>query len=79
IGCQYRKWKLKNEPDKLDTININLYFDEDAHCVDEETGIEKIGDEIWTGEGEFILPDFCKFVKFLNSWVIENESSDANE
>lgn len=71
IGCQYRKWKLINEPDKLDAINVNLYFDEDAHCSDEEIKIEKIGQEIWTGEGEFKLPDFSNFVKFLNSWIVD--------
>ncbi len=80
IGCQYRKWRLKNEPDNLDTININLYFDEDAPCSDNEMKKESKGDQIWTGEGEFILPNFANFVKFLSSWVItKNEESDSHE
>lgn len=73
IGCQYREWKLKIEPDELDTINVNFYFDEDAHCTDEKTGVEQKGSEIWTGNGEFILPDFPKLVKFLNSWVVDKK------
>lgn len=70
IGCQYGKWKLQTEPDKTDTVQVNLYFDEDAPTNDEELYVEKKGGEIWTGEGEFMLPDFSKFVKFLKSWII---------
>lgn len=62
IGCQYGKWKLQNEPDITDTININSYYDEDAPCDDKQS---------WTGEGELILPDFCKFVEFLRSLMID--------
>jgi len=61
IGGVLGEWKLKNEPDKEDTININLYFDEDAAI-----------EENWTGEGKFILPDFTKFVNFLASMIINN-------
>ena len=61
IGGVLGRWKLKNEPDKEDTININLYFDEDA-AIDED----------WTGKGKFILPDFTKFVNFLSSMIINN-------
>lgn len=74
IGGQYSKWKLKREPDKDDTININLYFDEDGFTnSDDEKGEEKKGDEIWTGEGELLLPDFSKFVNFLQSMILENK------
>ncbi len=63
IGCCYGKWKLITEPDKTDTINVNLYFDEDAHDIDEKN-IEKLGQEIWTGEGEFIFLDFVNLLNF---------------
>jgi hypothetical protein len=85
IGGVFGEWKLKNEPDKEDTININLYFDEDA-AIDESANIstaietertdssttERKGKEIWTGNGKFILPDFAKFVEFLTSMIISN-------
>ena len=82
IGGVFGIWKLKNEPDKEDTININLYFDEDA-AIDEAVNVtinrgtaEKIndvkGNENWTGKGRFILPDFAKFVNFLTSMIINN-------
>jgi hypothetical protein len=81
IGGVFGEWKLKNEPDKEDTININLYFDEDA-AIDESADIltetidssttERKGKEVWTGNGKFILPDFAKFVNFLTSMIINN-------
>ena len=64
IGGVFGEWKLKNEPDKEDTININLYFDEDA-AIDED----------WTGKGRFILPDFAKFVNFLTTMIINNNEN----
>jgi hypothetical protein len=74
IGGKYGEWKLRTEPDKDDTININLYFDEDGPENDTvEKMVEKKGDEIWTGEGRLILPDFSKLVNFLKSMVIQNE------
>jgi len=72
IGCQYGKWKLKAEPDKMDTLNVNLYFDEDAPTMTEEINVEKKGGEAWTGKGELILPDFSRFVTFLTSMIINN-------
>lgn len=73
IGGQYSKWKLKREPDKDDTININLYFDEDGFSnLDDTKGEEKKGDETWTGEGELLIPDFSKFVNFLQSMILED-------
>ncbi len=74
IGCNYGEWSLKSEPSKEDSVNIDLYFDEDAAFdpkEDKET--ETRGEELWTGNGEFILPDFSKLVKFLNSMVSDNE------
>lgn len=73
IGCHFGKWKLKAEPSKDDTINLNLYYDEDAYTnLEEKTGVEKKGEEDWTGEGELTLIDFKKLVLFLNSMVTEN-------
>jgi hypothetical protein len=81
IGGVFGDWKLKNEPDKEDTININLYFDEDA-AIDETASISeteeisnKKGNESWTGKGRFILPDFAKFVNFLTTMIINNNES----
>lgn len=70
VGAQYGKWKLKKEPDKEDTIQINSYFDEDAHTC-EQDGIkeEKRNEEIWTGEGELTIIDFAKFVEFIQSVI----------
>jgi hypothetical protein len=73
IGCQYGKWKLKREPDEEDTIKVNLYFDEDAPIdIDDSKNEEKMGEEFWTGEGELVLPDFSKFVAFLQSVILHN-------
>ena len=74
IGGRYGKWKLKRQPDKDDTININFYFDEDAPCdLDDKKGEEKKGDESWTGEGELFLPNFSKFVTFLQSMILDDK------
>ncbi len=70
IGCQYGEWRLKREPDKDDTININLYFDESFLAnPNADIKVETTGGEVWTGEGELILPDFKKFVDFLQSMI----------
>ncbi|MDT0650832.1 SIR2 family protein [Autumnicola edwardsiae] len=80
IGRNYGKWKLKSEPSKDDTVNLNLYFDEDgAIDLSEEIKKETKGEEIWTGKGEFILPDFGKLIKFLNSMVSDNEIKNLGE
>ncbi|MFH1238255.1 MAG: SIR2 family protein [archaeon] len=74
VGCKLGKWKLRAEPDKNDTPNINLYFDEDAPINgNEDKGKEKKGEEIWTGEGEFMLPKFSSLVLFLKAMIIDNE------
>ena len=80
IGCNYGEWKLKSEPSKDDTVNLNLYFDEDgAIDSNEEKNKEAKGEEVWTGKGEFILPDFGKLVTFLNSMVSDNEIKKLGE
>ena len=55
IGCKYGPWKLKTEPNIDDTVNLNLYFDEDGptNQMDIE-GEEKKGAETWTGYGGFV-------------------------
>lgn len=74
IGCNFGEWVLKSEPSKDDTVTLNLYFDEDAYTdPTEELEKEAKGEEIWTGKGEFILPDFSKLVRFLNSMINDNE------
>lgn len=80
IGCNYGEWALKSEPSKEDTIGINYYFDEDA-SLDSVVGknIEVQSGEVWTGKGEFLLPDFSKLVKFLNSMVTDNEIKKLGE
>lgn len=80
IGCSFGEWTLKSEPSKEDSVNIDLYFDEDA-AIDpkEEKKKETKGEEVWTGKGEFILPDFSKLVRFLNSMVSDNEIKKLGE
>ncbi len=80
IGCNYGEWVLKSEPSKDDTVSLNLYFDEDAHSNKaEELNKEVTGEEIWTGKGEFVLPDFSKLVNFLNAMINENEIKKLGE
>jgi hypothetical protein len=75
IGGQFGEWMLKREPDKEDTINIDSYFDEDGsfdkNC---ELNKEVMGNENWAGKGELVLPDFSKFVKFLQTMILEDET-----
>jgi hypothetical protein len=67
IGCKKGKWKLKSEPDKDDTVHVNLYYDEDAPEIDPATK-----DVTWTGFGEFILPDYSRLVNFLDQMILSN-------
>ncbi len=68
IGCKYGKWRLRAEPDKDETPNINIFYDEDAPFNNDEIlNTEKKGNQDWTGEGKFILPNFDKLVNFLKS------------
>jgi hypothetical protein len=68
IGCKKGQWKLKSEPDKDDTVQVNLYYDEDAPETDPVTK-----DLTWTGFGEFVLPDFSRLVNFLDQMIADNE------
>jgi hypothetical protein len=74
VGGVLGEWKLKAEPDKDDTININYYFDEDApepEAIEIKTTGK--GSEKWSGNGRFLLPDFANFVEFLTSMIINNK------
>ncbi|TXK93972.1 hypothetical protein BMR11_15965 [Methylococcaceae bacterium CS5] len=73
IGGQIGEWKLKREPDKEDTINIGAYFAIDSKVEITAKG-ERTGAEEWTGKGELNLPDFSKFVSFLQRMIIEDNS-----
>ena len=74
IGSVYGKWKLKREPDKNDTLNVQWYFDEDAPInTSIDIKVEQQGNEVWTGEGELVLPDFVRFVSFLKNMIPKNE------
>ena len=76
IGGVYGKWKLKREPDKEDTINVNFYYDEDAYSNNEDAiSSDSERKEIlqgWSGEGELIITDFSRFVAFLKNMIITN-------
>src|ERR1035437_2721898 len=76
IGKQFGNRKLRKEPGKDETPNVNLYFDE-LWITNKQDELNKKLDPIWTGEGKFILPDFSKFVEFLNSMMVENSLTNA--
>ncbi|MGP1458344.1 MAG: SIR2 family protein [Treponema sp.] len=69
IGGKYGQWRLQRIPDKEDSINIDTYFDEDAH-TDQEDKYKIEIEQKWMGTGELILPNFEKFVKFLSAMII---------
>ena len=62
IGGKFGEWKLKAIPTQEDSIQIDSYFDEDAAEPD----------KAWTGQGDFKLVDFAKFVTFLKTLHYEN-------
>lgn len=75
IGCKYGEWRLKREPDKNDTLNVNCYFDESfTPNPDDKIKVESKAVVLWTGEGELTIPDFKKFVDFLQSMIFEPHS-----
>lgn len=73
IGGKFGEWRLRDEPQKNESIRISQYFDEDASLPSKEVGDHK-GDERWEGTGRFLLPDFCKLTEFLN----DLSSSETN-
>ena len=79
IGSTHGIWKLKREPDKNDALNIQWYFDEDAPINNEvEINTVQKGNEVWTGEGELVLPDFVRFVDFLKKMIPKNEWEESD-
>lgn len=80
IGCKFGEWQLRSEPGSEDTVQTNLYFDEDApYNEEDELNEEKTGEASWTGKGEFMLADFKLLVRFLNSMIGENEIKTFGE
>ena len=70
IGGVFGYWKLKREPNKDDSLNIDLYYDEDAYSnIDDEKGTEI--EQKWTGEGELVLIDFTICTVFKEHGVSE--------
>jgi SIR2-like protein len=65
IGGRFGEWRLRDEPNVSDSIQIDQYFDEDAAIPSVEEG-EHMGGELWKGTGRFLLPDFCRLTDFLN-------------
>jgi len=79
IGSVYGTWRLKREPDKSDSLNTQWYFDEDAPInKDVEIKTEQQGNEVWTGYGELVLPNFVRFVDFLKNMIPKNEWEDSD-
>lgn len=65
IGGRFGEWRLRDEPEKNESLRVSQYFDEDASLPSKEAGDHK-GDEKWEGTGCFLLPDFRKLTEFLN-------------
>jgi len=78
IGTRLGEWQLKNEPNK-DDIHPDLYFDQDFEMPDIEIKTEETGKEIWTGKGNFKLPNFVSLTEFLLSSMPDNEISMATK
>ncbi len=72
IGGKYGDWKIKNEPDIDDSVNMDLYFDQEVDDT-KEIGKHEKGTEIWSGKGDFTITDFSKLVHFLSSLMSVNE------
>lgn len=76
IGGKFGHWRLRDEPKKIDSTRIDLYFDEDAAAPSSTQG-EQQGNESWEGTGRFLLPDFRKLAAFLNDLSSSNGSPVA--
>lgn len=76
IGGKFGHWRLRDEPKKIESTRIDLYFDEDAAAPSSTPG-EQQGNETWGGTGTFLLPDFSKLAGFLNDLSSSNGSPTA--
>lgn len=76
IGGKFGTWRLRDEPKKIESTRIDLYFDEDAAAPSLTPGQQQ-GDEHWEGTGQFLLPDFRKLADFLNDMSSSNGSPVA--
>ena len=80
IGSKYGTWRLKREPDKEDTLNIEWYFDEDAPIKgDAPIGKEQNGNELWMGTGELTIVDFVKFTNFLHQMIPKSDWEEKKD
>ena len=77
LGSKYGTWRLNRKPDKNDKQNVSLYFYDKTVHSDLEINHESQDDETWTGDGEFCLPDFCKFVRLLLEMIPNSELEDS--
>lgn len=64
IGGQFGVWRMRDEPDRQSSVQIDTYFDEDGAIPPEAKAVGQ-GTEEWTGEGRLVLPDFRRFASFL--------------
>ena len=76
VGGKFGHWRLRDEPKKIESTRIDLYFDEDAAAPSSTPG-EQHGNETWTGTGTFLLPDFRKLSGFLDDLASSNGSPTA--
>lgn len=76
IGGKFGTWRLRDEPKKSESTQIDVFFDEDAAALSLTLG-EQQGNERWEGTGRFLLPDFRKLASFLNDMSSSNSSPVA--
>jgi hypothetical protein len=73
MGGQFGEWKIKPDIDTDDLFSPIAYFREDvSHTKEPETG-EQIDEQIKTGKGELLLPNFVSFVELLKSMIPKSE------
>jgi len=60
-----------SDPDYFTGEDVDLFV---AVSDQIALAIDRKGAEEWTGKGELILPDFSKFVSFLQRMIIEDNS-----
>lgn len=71
IGGKFAPWRLRDEPRVDDSLLVGQFFDEDAAVPPGNRDGQ--GDEVWTGEGRFLLPDFRRLSKFLDELALEEK------
>lgn len=56
MGCRMSNWKIPIQPDKEELEIVKNYFEPTSGT--------------WTGEGEFLLTDFCNLTKYLSIFKV---------